>query len=425
MLRTERHMAFVLFFFACFVCMTPVAGGCAADAGKPVNMEAENQPDAGAQAGQGADKLVSVEAEGQGETKIQAMKVAWMEAVRLGIGMYLDAKTTVIDDAAREEIVAHSRGRVDSYEELASEKTDAGWKVRIRANIEKDVLKETAGSIQSKHVAIDPNLTAQVVSEREKKLSGKELIATYQIPSWEKFFTLDFQTDQKDGQYVGKFFFRVNMDMYTKVFVEDLTRILDQVAVKKIEGRFGGTVSEQFKVIMREGNNAKVMQNGGFCSAIGERVRSQNLSRELIHIFIIINEFKYILYSVSREMAIEFAEKNGTPITSMFESGTLNAVKRRNNNIIFSIDMMEKNTMMDSTSVLMRMNDFFCQTCTSNYIIIHPFYYLSQVDNKYVDLSGMDSFVLHKTTFTVPIKLATEQIDKVDAFNGSFCFDGL
>ena len=315
----------VSFFFACIICMVSPLSGFAAD----------------------SDKFVSVEAEGHGETKMQAMRAAWMEAVRLGIGMYLDARTTVIDDAITDEIVAHSRGRVDSFEELSSEKTDDGWRVRIRAKIEKDVLKETAASAQSQKVTINPNLAAQAITEREKKLSGIELLAAYQMPPWEKFFNLKIEVDQKDGQYLGKFSFRVNMDMYRKVFVEDFVKILDQIAINKKEARFEGKVSESLKAIRAGKGDPRLLANAdGVFSYIDDKFsgrgrfagQDRGRSAEESAIYIIINDSMYIQYTVSKEIAAEFATKVGikTTLYALFSD------------IDFIIDIMEKSNIIDS-----------------------------------------------------------------------------
>ena len=398
----------VSFIVALFICMAPAASGFAAE----------------------TDKFVDVEAEGQGETKIQAMKAAWMEAVRLGIGMYLDAKTTVIDDAAKEEIVTHSRGRVDSYEELGSEKTDAGWKVRIRAKIEKDVLKETADSIQSKKVAINPNLAAQAISEREKKLSGKELIAAYQMPPWEKFFSLDLQATQKDGQYVGNFVFRVNMDMYTKVFVEDFVKILDQVAINKKEGRFDGKMSEEMKARIREGK--KPQNNSLDQDAFRKILRSQKPTEEVTPILIVVNMFKYILYSVPKEIGPAVAAKTVEVFAAQIAK-TQNVEKAYSDmyyyhkkKILFSIDIMEKNNLIDSFSTSAGMTDFIVSVDTyykPTGIVIKPLYNIETVGQEVVGYNELRANNIHQTVFTLPMKLSKEYMDKADSFVGSFHFE--
>lgn len=40
-----------------------------------------------------SDKTETVEAEGSGSTKMEALQAAWMEAVRKGVGMYMSSKT--------------------------------------------------------------------------------------------------------------------------------------------------------------------------------------------------------------------------------------------------------------------------------------------------------------------------------------------
>ena len=98
---------------------------------------------------------IVVEAEGIGPTKLEALQSAWMEAVRKGVGMFMTAKTEIVNDDITEKIVTHSRGQVNSYEVISETNGVDGWVVKIKANIDKDILEETAQAVQSKSVAFD------------------------------------------------------------------------------------------------------------------------------------------------------------------------------------------------------------------------------------------------------------------------------
>jgi hypothetical protein len=87
-------------------------------------------------------KFIEVQAEGIGESKINALKNAWSEAVRQAVGVYLISDEKVIDDELVENIATYSKGQVESYQLLKSDKQSDGWHVVILAKIEKDVLKE-------------------------------------------------------------------------------------------------------------------------------------------------------------------------------------------------------------------------------------------------------------------------------------------
>ncbi|MDR2367250.1 MAG: hypothetical protein LBF58_03940, partial [Deltaproteobacteria bacterium] len=72
-------------------------------------------------------KYVTVEAEGSGVTKIDALNSAWGEAVKKAIGMYMVSKTTVVNEDIEEKILTYSRGRVNSYKELSAIKNGDIW----------------------------------------------------------------------------------------------------------------------------------------------------------------------------------------------------------------------------------------------------------------------------------------------------------
>jgi hypothetical protein len=211
-------------------------------------------------------KNLIVEAEGQGETKLQALKAAWTEAVRVGIGMYLTSKDTLIDDELKEEIITHSRGQVDSYELLSADKVDSGWTVKIRAKIEKDILQESATVSQnkSKTIAVDTsNLAAKKITTEEKKISAVELIKNYQFPRKEDFILYDFSTKVENDKFIIMHNFKFDIDYYYK-FIKDLVSILDKVATRKSEKLFSNDIIEKLtKVINGPGYPTRIELPGG------------------------------------------------------------------------------------------------------------------------------------------------------------------
>jgi len=357
-----------------------------------------------------ADKLVNVEAEGQGETKILAMKAAWMEAVRLGIGMYLDAKTTAIDDAVTEEIVTHSRGRVNSYEELGSEQTANGWKVRIRANIEKDVLTETAKSVQSRTVKVNPNDIAPVITGRMEGRSAQELLAAYKLPPWKEFFTLDFQSERKDGQYVGKFSFQVNMDKYTQVFVKELGDRLSAVASHKREGRFDAKQSTLLKQILQ--GDARF---DNWSLIFSHEQLYYGRFDDAYQIYIVVNSSYYMVYAVSEEVLNDVISKRKD-----WPHDSFNPKKIR-----LLVDAMEKGNILDSTFQKISIWDCFLAIASDsvndghgNYkphkrIIIYPAYRLLDKGQAW----------RYKDDFTLPIKLPDDVMMRMDELKGSLEFE--
>jgi hypothetical protein len=75
---------------------------------------------------------ITVEAEGSGETKAEALNNAWSEAVRKAVGIYLNSRSTAINDELLEQIVSYSRGCVDAYKVLKEEEDDDEWNKNIR-----------------------------------------------------------------------------------------------------------------------------------------------------------------------------------------------------------------------------------------------------------------------------------------------------
>lgn len=49
------------------------------------------------------------------------MDQAWLEAVRLAVGMMIEARTEIDQNQVAERIIAHSRGVVDGYEILMTD----------------------------------------------------------------------------------------------------------------------------------------------------------------------------------------------------------------------------------------------------------------------------------------------------------------
>ena len=219
------------------------------------------------------DKEIVVEAEGRGATKIEALKSAWTEAVRLAIGMYLNSKSVVVNDDITEEIVTHSRGKVNSYEELHSEQTASGWIVLIRAKIERDILKEATVPMQKQKVALDSNVNANMAAEAssmaEKQNTGAELLKTFEFPELETFFNFKVTSKQKDGKIYGLFDVSVNMDAYKKIILEELSKILDQVAIKRDVTNYPQNIIDANVELIRQGKVAAAyppygVNNGSF-----------------------------------------------------------------------------------------------------------------------------------------------------------------
>lgn len=67
---------------------------------------------------------------------MDALKSAWMEAVRKAVGMFMVGTTEMINDALTEQLATYSRSQVNSYEVLSKKQNNGIWNVKIRANID-------------------------------------------------------------------------------------------------------------------------------------------------------------------------------------------------------------------------------------------------------------------------------------------------
>lgn len=84
--------------------------------------------------------------------------------------MFVSSKTETINDRLTEEIVLHSRGRVNSYQVLSEEKKDNIWELTILAVIDKDILQEAEKTVQTKEVTVDlSHLAAQKSTAETQK----------------------------------------------------------------------------------------------------------------------------------------------------------------------------------------------------------------------------------------------------------------
>lgn len=121
-------------------------------------------------------KTVVVEAEGSGATKMEALKDAWTEAVRKAVGMYTASKTETLNDELTEKIAAYSRGQVNSFKTLFETQENGVWKVKIKANVDRDVMQETVAGSKSKTLTLegDMNVVAKRQSVEDKKKDAKE-----------------------------------------------------------------------------------------------------------------------------------------------------------------------------------------------------------------------------------------------------------
>lgn len=89
--------------------------------------------------------LLLVTVEGMGSSRTDALNQAWLEAVRLAVGMMIEAHTEIDQNQVAERIIAHSRGVVDRYEILMADESQASagvYRIRMQATVRPDILRD-------------------------------------------------------------------------------------------------------------------------------------------------------------------------------------------------------------------------------------------------------------------------------------------
>ncbi len=214
-----------------------------------------------------AQERITVEAEGSGDSKMAALKDAWTNAVRQAVGMYLASNSSVksdgLDDKYAEEIAAYSRGQVNSFETLSETSENGIWTIKIRANVDKDILQETVAASQSQSVKVDgANLAAQIQSVSDKKKNAEEVLFASGLLDFKN--CLDYQAKLVKYEIDGKtnFFMqhtlKFNLEKFNKQSGE-LETLIAQIVPKKMALKFSKSEAENiFKLIKQKDYNVEI-----------------------------------------------------------------------------------------------------------------------------------------------------------------------
>jgi hypothetical protein len=184
-------------------------------------------------------KYITVEAEGSGATKLEALNSAWSEAVKKAIGLYMVSKTSVIDEDIEEKILVYSRGRVNSYKEISSNKVNDIWLVKIEAEIEKEILIETVNAYSTSELPIDGlNLAATLSTDSEKELNKTLLLKDFfDSFTYEDLFKITLKPLVENGQLYVLTTIELDYDVYRNLILGKLNNILEQISISK-ENKF-------------------------------------------------------------------------------------------------------------------------------------------------------------------------------------------
>ena len=219
-------------------------------------------------------KFIEVQAEGIGESKINALKIAWSEAVRQAVGVYLISDEKVIDDELVENIATYSKGQVESYQLLKSDKQSDGWHVVILAKIEKDVLKEEIQNSdpQKQTFSFDgSNDVAKKSTLEEKKKNAVDVISSIKRLDIRDalIYRSELRKEKVDNKNVNYVRHYIGLDVKKYLSkIDQLSKILEKVAVSKKSFYFNNDALKANKTAMNFNTMFDSVKNMTFSNSI-------------------------------------------------------------------------------------------------------------------------------------------------------------
>ena len=206
------------------------------------------------------DQII-VTVEGVGDSRSSALDQAWLEAIRLAVGMMIEARTEIDQDQVAEKIIAHSRGVVEGYEILGADQEAGVFRLRMQAKVRKDILRDGLQFVASKGqvISFSPNdlkpeadislkdLESQdsaASTEVRKTLDGANLLSNF----LKKYKSEDFistksvsklrAVDNMSDSFEMDFEITLDEDKYYKVYLPELERVLEQISESRTKKYF-------------------------------------------------------------------------------------------------------------------------------------------------------------------------------------------
>jgi hypothetical protein len=129
------------------------------------------------------NETTTVISEGTGTSKQEALKDAIRNAVRQAVGAIVDAQTRIENDQVIEDkVIMFSEGIVKSFEEISTteDPDNDGYKVRIKATVERQILQEKLKSAKVKEKTVDGKaMFAEVISQNDQDKDAADLILAH------------------------------------------------------------------------------------------------------------------------------------------------------------------------------------------------------------------------------------------------------
>ena len=186
---------------------------------------------------------IAVTAKGSGTSRAEAVEMAWMEAVRLAVGVVITSKTEVTNEEISERIIAHSRGIVESYRVIDERKDGERIDVTIEARVHRQTLVDATKTYGEAFVvdastSAAKDAAAKAKTEAQMKKTGMELLKEV-LDSYgpEMFLTAHINPelfyDKNSGQHTVEVIEVFNEKLFWDEFLPRLREALEGVAVSK------------------------------------------------------------------------------------------------------------------------------------------------------------------------------------------------
>jgi len=186
---------------------------------------------------------LTVKATGAGTSRSEAVERAWMEAVRLAVGVVISSKTEVTNDEISERIIAHSRGIIESYRVIDETSDGKRVNVTIEASVHRQTLVDATKTYGEAYV-VDASTSAardavaKAKTEAEMKKTGMELLKEV-MDSYgpEMFLTArvnpEIFFDGKSKRHAVEIIEAFNENLFWNEFLPRMREALEGVAVAK------------------------------------------------------------------------------------------------------------------------------------------------------------------------------------------------
>ena len=224
----------------------------------------------------GSDKVatVRVKGRGDGETKEEALKDAYRDAIERAVSMYVDSEQMVDNDRLiRDQVLTHCNAYIDKYEEVNLLNRNGLLKIEIIAWVRKQALtqrlREVMPTMTVNVSKINQNLYAQIVTEDKRDMDAEALLKA-EFDNFDPLAQLvkvaivnekpevsqsKESNDEKILSYQLKF--QIDPEKYFNVWALHMDKVLSQISIsqgvdfrfrreKKCSGLWGKSAAKEY-----------------------------------------------------------------------------------------------------------------------------------------------------------------------------------